>query len=413
MKSENSQTIAVIDIGASKIVTIVAELQANDKIKILGIGHQNSKGIGRDAAIIDVRNLEYCLINSLSVAEKAAGKDISDVYVNISGNFLKSSFEYIDADISRGELRDRDLFNLQEESYLRFKTSELEVIQSVPISYSIDGISGIVDPNYMTGKKLRAYFNIVRMSASARKNYANCLARCHLNIKSFIPSAYAVSELVLTDEDKRSGALVIDIGKNITDITIYYEDKPVFFAAINLGGALITNDIRQVFCINEKNAERLKVLFGSIFPEQDKDDNLDLFDVIKGEEFDYEHNIQKHQLTDVIYERTFEIFTQIRNFLLTNEVSARYLHNVTNNIILSGGMANLVGIVRLVENVFSGKARVAKPPVFENLADEYKDPSNYVALGLLVINKNLNQKNYFKQEQNKLISRLRKFWSKL
>lgn len=273
------------------------------------------------------------------------------------------------------------------ESYSRFKTENLDVIQSVPINYAIDGIDGIANPCYMSGKKLSAYFNIVKVSASAKNNYANCVARCHLNINGFIPSAYAAAEAVLTNDEKQAGSVVMDIGKNMTDIAIYCDGKLVFVSSLAFGGGVVTSDIKQIFSLTEKAAERLKVIYGSIFPDSSSgnNDDIDLFDMIEGQDFDHNNYIQKHKLTDIIYERVSEIFKHIHKHLANDPIAKRYFHRVCGNIVITGGMANLVGMPQLIETIFNGKARIGAVPKFTNLPEEHRDPGNVVACGLLKI----------------------------
>lgn len=384
--SDKKQTkyIAVLDIGASKVIAVIAEVVKDGEIKILGIGHQLSQGIGRNAVISELRSLEYCLINALSAAEKAAGIDIEEVFVNITGNKLHSSLQIVEADISKGELKERDLEQLCKETYTRFRNQDLDVIQSIAVNYSIDGIDGITNPCYMTGKTLRAYFNVVRVSSSAKNNYANCLARCHLNINSFVPSGFVAAEAILTEDEKHAGAIIMDIGKNMTDIAIYYDGKPHFVSSLPIGGGVITSDIKQIFALSEKNAERLKVIYGSVFPDH-KHEEIDLFDVIEGQDFDHSDYISKHKLTDIIYERAAEIFGYFYKYFSENKDVKYHFQKAWGNVIITGGMANLVGVEQLAETLFSGKVRIGHLPKQIIFPEEHQDPSNAVIYGLLKI----------------------------
>ncbi|MBL6785789.1 MAG: cell division protein FtsA, partial [Rickettsiales bacterium] len=336
--------------------------------------------------------------------EKNSGKSIDKVFVNISGNMLDSKIHMIDFDISNGEVKEQDLIKIKRDAYYRFSNNETEVIQAIPVNYDIDGIVGIGNPSHMFGHRLKAYLNIVTISRTAKRNLLNCLSRSHLNVLGIIPSAYASSIACLTRDESNDGAVVIDIGDKNTDIAMYIDGKMHYICSIPIGGSLITRDIQQLFNLSMQEAERLKVIYGNVFPDnRDKKNHIDLFDNINDESFG--NYIQKHKLSEIIYERVREIFLFIQKYLTNDSNVAQLFHKAKLSIHLTGGTANLVGIEQLAQNIFQTRVSIKTPKDFSNLIDEHNDPCFATLYGMLKIaeqyhHANLHELVLFEEELN-------------
>ena len=361
-KLNHSDHIAVLDVGASKIVCVVARLDEQNKPVIIAHGHQLAKGIGDNGVISDIKSLEESVVSAVSKAEKLADISIEDVFVNFSGNKLKSRFEAIEIDVSASEITDHDVLRINELAFEKFSDENSEVIQCIPMTYTIDGISGINNPRFMYGKKLTAHLNLVTLSASALRNLLNCLSRCHLNVRGVVPSAYASGLSCLDYEERQNGVTVIDIGEGNVSIGIFVAGKMHYTTSFPFAGKLLTRDIQQVFSLHKSAAERVKSLYGSVFYEEvNSRDTIDLFDVIKTTDTNSSAYIQKHKLCEVIYCRTKEILNYINNFLSSNALASKPYKQAFNNIILTGGSANLIGIEELTKNIFGVNVRVMRP----------------------------------------------------
>lgn len=404
MGKSRFQDIAILDIGSSKISCILATRSSVGDLKVIGHGNQISHGIGRNSVISDVVALERAIVRAVSVTEKNSGKSIDKVFVNISGNMLDSKIHMIDFDISNGEVKEQDLIKIKRDAYYRFSNNETEVIQAIPVNYDIDGIVGIGNPSHMFGHRLKAYLNIVTISRTAKRNLLNCLSRSHLNVLGIIPSAYASSIACLTRDESNDGAVVIDIGDKNTDIAMYIDGKMHYICSIPIGGSLITRDIQQLFNLSMQEAERLKVIYGNVFPDnRDKKNHIDLFDNINDESFG--NYIQKHKLSEIIYERVREIFLFIQKYLTNDSNVAQLFHKAKLSIHLTGGTANLVGIEQLAQNIFQTRVSIKTPKDFSNLIDEHNDPCFATLYGMLKIaeqyhHANLHELVLFEEELN-------------
>ncbi len=383
-KVENNNIVTILDIGASKIVCLNVMLDYLNSPKILGVGHQLSQGIGFGGVISDIKNLEKSIVSAVSAAEKSSGNNIEEVLINFSGSRLKSLYAEIELDISGGEVLDRDLARINEMAFQNYSDENHDIIQSVPVSYEIDNISGITNPAYMYGKKLKANLNLVVQAPTVTNNFLNCLSRCHLNVSGVIPSAYASSLAVLNYDEVQNGVIVMDIGESNCDIAIFVDGKMCFTISMPFGGALLTRDIQQIFSLSKVVAEKVKVLYGSIFFESDNQrDTIDLFDVVDVEDNGAGNYIQKHKLCEIIYARMREVFVYIENFMENDKYAKKFYNKAKNNIVLTGGTANLLGITELAKNVFGARARVVIPKDIANMPAEHQQSQFATAYGLI------------------------------
>ena len=258
------------------------------------------------------------------------------------------------------------------------------MIQCIPITYSIDGITGINNPRFMCGKKLVAHLNLVTLSKSALHNLLNCLSRCHLNISGILPSGYVSSLACLTHEEMNNGVTLLDIGEGNISLAIFVEGKMHYTISFPFGGKLLTHDIQQIFSLKKMDAERVKALYGSVFYEETSSrDTIDLFDVIKTEESNAGYYIQKHKLCEIIYDRTKEILNYIDNFLKTNSLAKKSYQKAYGNIVLTGGTANLLGINELAKNIFGVRIRIAKSRIIEDMPKEHNNSQFSATYGLI------------------------------
>ena len=384
-KVHNKNYINVLDIGSSKIVCLVAEIDCVNNPKIIGIGHQISKGIGVDGVISDLKSLESSIVLAISAAEKSANCSIEEVFVNFSGNKLRSQFEQIELDISGSEVSDRDIKRINERAFESYVDFNSEIIQCVPVDYNIDGVTGISNPCYMCGKKLTANLNLVKIASSSLQNLLNCLAKCHLNVAGVIPSAYASALAVLTYEERQNGVTLFDIGDGNISISIFCEGKMQYIVSFPFGGKLLTKDIQQIFSLSKADAERVKALYGGVFFESDKaSDTIDLFDMIKTEENTTGgYYIQKHKLCEIIHDRMKEVMTYINKFLTTDKIASQAYGKAMGNIVLTGGGANLMGVAELTKNIFNVRVKIAKPQIIENMPDEHRSTHFSTVYGLV------------------------------
>jgi cell division protein FtsA len=381
---DKNKIIAALDIGSSKIICVIASIDIHNHLTIIGVGHQPSAGVGNNGVISDIKALEDRIVAAVSEAENKAKVEAENVVVNISGNKLYSFSRDEEININGADVHINDVQKLVTNAFAEFTDDKKIVIQAIPLSYTLDGIDGIKNPCYMCGDKLTVHLNVVTIDIAAKKNLAHCLARCHLDIDTILPSGYAAALGCLTHDEMKMGCLVLDIGNSNISIAIFDDGNLAYAASLALGGKFLTNDIKQIFSLKTNIAEKLKTIYGSVFMDnQNKRDVIDLFDIINTEEIGDNSYILKHKLVEIISDRTEEILKLVRNFLEKDKNAKKYYQRISGNIVLTGGTANLVGIAELAQSIFDRKVRIGGVEQFDFLPDEQKDPIFTTAYGML------------------------------
>ncbi len=370
--------IAVLDIANRKVVCIIASINGDNKPKILGFGHQLSEGV-KAGVIIDIKKAERAILAALSAAEKMAGETIDEAYVNISGTSITSNHINIETKISGHEVTLKDIDLMISKGNELFENPEIEIIQSVPIGYKIDDSEGIKDPIGMFGQIISTNLHVVTASKTTVKNIKNCLAKCHLNVKDFVASAYASGLAALSEDEREIGTTLLDIGAGNTSIAIFSEGYPVYFSSIPVGGIHITRDIALGLSVSIPYAERLKVIHGSaISTDSDDLDRIELND--EEQNSGMNKSITKAELTAIIKPRVEEILEMAKSNL---EKSG--LYGISGNkIVITGGSSQLQGMKEIASYVFNKHTRIGRPADIHGIPESAKGPAFSTAVGMLL-----------------------------
>lgn len=382
----NSNIIAVLDLGSTKVVCLIAIIDSQGNVKIAGIGHQVSKGI-KAGIIIDVKKAENAILAAVSSAEKMAGETIDRIIVNVSGTSLTSHNIIAETNISGQEITEKDINHIIAQGKKHFDTGDYEILHCIPTSYTIDDTSGIRDPIGMYGDKLSTELNIVTCSTTAIRNIVNCLARCHLDVMEFIASPYASAVSCLTEDEKNVGSTLIDIGGGCTSISVFSGGSFVFTNSFALGGDHITRDIALGLSTSTTHAERIKTLYGSaISTNSDQYESIEIpflenegVEDIHYEEMPETTNISKSKLTLIIRPRLEEILEIAKNNIESSSLGSV----VGTRVILTGGTSQLNGIKELASHVLGKQVRIGKPEHIEGLAESTRGVAFSTIIGML------------------------------
>lgn len=211
VKKVKNSTIAILDIGNSKIVCFIAKLDPFGRMNIVGIGHNISYGI-KAGRITDIRSAEAAIAQAVESAEKMAGETIKSVHVSISSNNLLSQRSSTDILVTGHEISEKDLNRMAFQVFERFNDQDLEIVHSFAYDYMLDGNRGIDNPLGMYGNTLAADFHVLSSPQTHLINITNCIARCQLEVDSFISSAYASGMACLTQDEINLGVTLIEFG---------------------------------------------------------------------------------------------------------------------------------------------------------------------------------------------------------
>lgn len=377
--SQKSNFVAAIDIGTTKIVTIVGRMNENDKLTIIDMRREESRGVKR-GVVINIEETATAILKTVTEVERTLGEKLQDVFVGIAGQHIRSikNRGYIHRESSETEITQEDIRHLIEEMYkLPVDTGE-EILHVLPESYIVDHEPGIIKPVGMIGRRLEGNFNIVIGQIAAARNSEKCIKRANLNMKSLFLEPLASAAAVLTDDEKEAGVAMLDIGGGTSDLAIYYDGIIRHTAVIPYGGNIVTNDIKEGCAILQKHAEELKVRFGSAMGDMAREDRWVTIPGISGRD---PKEISLYNLARIIQSR----MTEILDCVLFEIDSSNYREKLGAGIVITGGGALLRNLPQLVKYQTGLDVRLGFPSehLSAETSKEINHPAYSTAIGLI------------------------------
>ncbi len=381
MEKEN---IAVgLDIGTTKIVAMIGKKNEYGKLEILGVGKSKSLGVKR-GVVDNITQTIQSIQQAIDEAEIKSGYKIKDVVVGIAGQHIRSiqHSDYISRSNPEEVIGDKDIDVLINQVHKLAMLPGEEIIHVLPQEFKIDGQSEIKEPIGMCGGRLESSFHVVVGQASSIRNVGRCIQSSGIDLSGLTLEPLASADAVLSQEEKEAGVALIDIGGGTTDLAIFKDGIIRHTAVIPFGGNVITDDIKEGCSIIEKQAELLKVKFGSAWPGENRDNEIVSIPGLRGRE---PKEISLKNLSKIIHARVVEIIEQV--FV---EIKA-YGHEdprkkLIAGIVLTGGGAQLNHIKQLVEYITGMDTRIGYPN--EHLAgnsdEEISSPLYATAVGLVM-----------------------------
>jgi cell division protein FtsA len=369
---------AVLDVGTSKIVCFIADIDSTGAITVKGIGHQLSKGV-RSSAIVDFAEAETSILAAVHAAEQMSGVTIDDVVVSLSGSGLSSRSITVEMALLGEEVSDRDILDIIEQGRASGQDADHEIIHCFPVSYYIDDMKGIVDPRRMFGNTLGAELHVITAPTSMIRNLSHCIARCHLNVADFIAAPYAAALACLEEDEMELGVMLVDIGGGTTSLSIFHHGRNLYTDIIPVGGMHVTNDIAKVISTTVTQAERLKTLHGSCISSS-TDDQVLISAPLLGEDEDEDANtLPRSTLVGIIRPRMEEILEMVKRHLENSGFESQ----AGRRLVLTGGASQLIGVRELAARTFGKQVRLSRPRAIPGMADAATGPAFATAIGML------------------------------
>ena len=351
----NSPIIVGLDIGTTKISVMVGRKDQFGKLEILGMGKAISGGVLRGIVANIDKTVESIKL-AVEEAEQKSGAEIDEVYIGIAGQHIKSlqhRGEMVRDDIEN-EITIDDMEKLRENMFKLVTVPGEEVIHVIPQEYTVDGEDGIQNPKGMAGIKLEANFHIITAQVAAVRNIIRCIKKAGLNARELILEPFASAIATLDSDELNEGVALVDIGGGTTDVAIFLEGIIRHTAVIPFGGNIITKDIKTGLSILEKQAELLKVKFGSAMHTSDQDNVMVSIPGLRGRE---PKEISTKNLAEIIGARMKEIID-----LVYHEIKVSGFENkLMTGIVLTGGGAQLRALPQLVSYITGKDIRVGLP----------------------------------------------------
>jgi len=380
MMRQNNNYVAAIDIGTTKIVSLIGRVNENDKLEILGLSQAVSKGVKR-GVVLNIEETVNAIKQTVEEAQKQAGVEFGDVYVGIAGQHIKSikNRGYINLGKGQDEIFQKDIDALIADMYKIPIDLGEEIIHVLPQNYIVDNETGVKNPVGMSGRRLEANFHIVIGQIASARNIEKCVNRVGLRVNQLILEPLASSAAVLTDDEKEAGVALVDIGGGTTDVAVFCEDSIRHTAVIPFGGNVITKDIKEGCKILHRQAEALKTQFGSALGDLAPEDKVVTIPGINGRE---PKEISFKNLAYIIQLRMEEIIDAVM-FEIEN---SGCLDKLAAGIVLTGGGALLKHLAQLVRFHTGMDVRIGYPGEYlaGNNNDAIIQPQFATSIGLLL-----------------------------
>lgn len=371
--------IAALDVGTTKVCCVIARVEADNSLRLVGVGHQVSKGM-RAGGIVDMEGVEISILNAVHQAEQAADCTVREIYVNVVGGRPISQMIDIEASMGGNAVEESDIKAMLEQGQAACHVDNQEIIHAFPLSYTIDQNEGIRDPRGMFGETLSLKAHILKTPLSSLRNLATCIHRCHLDIAGFVMTPYASGLGVLVEDEMDLGAILLDVGGGSTHIAAFLNKEIIYADMIPLGGDHITSDIARGLSTPLNHAERLKILYGSAVPSVA--DERELVAIPQVGENDYADSIQvtKAAFTRIIQPRVEEIFEMVGERLVSSGINGL----VGRRLVMTGGASQMFGMKELASQILDKQVRLAKPLSISRLSEGGSGPSFSTCAGLLI-----------------------------
>ncbi len=365
-----------LDIGTTKVCTVIAECMADDSLSIIGIGESQSFGL-RGGNLVDLEATVEAIQAAVSSAEQMAGVQVREVIAGVAGDHIRSNNSRGVIAISgrESEVTPADVQRVVEAARTIAIPSNRDILHVLPQEFIVDDQTGIRDPVGMSGVRLEAEVHMITASATAVRNIGRAISRAGLQVAALVAEPMASAWSVLERDEQRLGVVLLDIGAGTTDVVVYFDDSGHHTAVITMGGAQITNDIAIGLRTPLDAAEQIKITKGYALSALIQQDETIEIPGVGGRAI---RAVSRHVLAAIIEPRVEEILSLARK-----EVEKlQGMEILAAGIVLTGGSATLRGIGEMAEQVFEMPVRIGVPLGVATMTDLAVDPRYATCVGL-------------------------------
>ncbi|MEQ1615819.1 MAG: cell division protein FtsA, partial [Hyphomicrobiaceae bacterium] len=374
------RVIGVLDVGTAKICCLIAT--ATDQPRLLGLGHQRSRGI-KAGIVVDLDEAEQVIRATVAQAERQAGVTLDEVHVSIAGGQLLSSHFAATAEVANGVVGPSDIARVLEGARSYCERDGRALIHMNRIAYRLDDYAGVSDPRGMAGRILAGDMHAVTADDGPVRNLALLIERCFLRPVRLTPAGLASARAVTSPEEMRSGVTVIDMGAGTTSIAVIADGHDVFAGALPIGGHHLTFDIANALRTPLAEAERIKVLYGTMV--EASSDERDIVTYPRTHESETElYQTTRAQIRALLRPRVESLLSQAMEKLVVSGLEAYG----GGRIVLTGGAAQLVGLPMFAGRFLASSVRIATPRPLAGMNPSSCTPAFATAIGLVAASAN-------------------------
>ncbi len=379
MEQENERIVVGLDIGTTKVCAVVASIDEQDKIHILGVGKAPSDGLNR-GVVVNIDKTVNAIKHAVEQAQLASGIEVNSVNVGIAGDHIRSirSKGVITINNKDKEITVKDVERLLEDCQRIMLPPDQQIIHVIPQEFVVDGQDGISDPVGMSGMRMEAEVHIITGLVSAAKNLYRCVERAGYQVADIILEPLASSYAVLDDEEKEAGVVLVDIGGGTTDLAVFQENTIRHTAVIAIAGKKVTDDIKVGLSVLDDQAEKLKHQYGESYVDLIEEDESITIPGIAGRP---PKEITKSILAKIIQARMEEILE-----IIAIEVKrSGYSESLSAGIVITGGGSLIKNVCPLANEVLGMDAKIGRPlGLAGGLTEEVDSPIYATSVGLVL-----------------------------
>ncbi len=395
---DDKNLIVGLDIGTSKIVTIVAELLPEGTLKVIGLGQHVSRGL-KKGVVVNIDSTMQAIQRSLEEAELMADCKINTVFTGIAGSHIKSLNSHGMVKIKDAEVSQMDVDRVVETARAVALPADQQILHILTQEFIIDGQDDVREPLGMSGMKLEVKVHIVTGAVAAAQNIVKCIKRCGLEVSDLILQPLASSIAVLTEDEKELGVCLVDIGGGTTDIAVFKNGSIRHTAVIAVAGDQMTNDIAVAFRTPTQSAEEIKIKHGCALRQLADPREVVEVPGVDGREA---RQLSIQTLAEVIEPRVVELYELVLQELRRSGMEEM----IASGIVITGGSSMMRGMMELGEEIFHMPVRLGMPRYVGGLSEVVSNPRYATAVGLILMGKQQLERQISGQMDSSSVGRI-------
>ncbi|MEM8917828.1 MAG: cell division protein FtsA [Pseudomonadota bacterium] len=380
MSARVEKIYTALDIGSSKITAMIAGRMDDGKLAVLGTGQRASTGVKR-GYIADTEKTELDVRDAVEQAERIAGTNIDDVWVSFSAGGLTSMLTSVETELGGHRIEQDDIDHLLDAGRKSIDPQGKMVLHAQPALYTLDGLNGVKKPKGLHADRLGVDIHVILADGSPVRNIDMSVRGAHLNVRSIVASPISAGTACLSKEERELGVALVELGAEVTNISLFAGDMLVGLHTLPYGAADITDDIASSFGMRRAQAERIKCFYGSATTSpRDNHDVIQIDAETKTEETDEDGRITRAQLIAVIRQRLDHLMGEIGQSLK----DLGFTGPVGRQVVLTGGGAELKGIADYAQSALGQTVRVGRPLGLTALPEAHSGPGFAGLAGLVL-----------------------------
>ena len=377
MKSPDQPPIAALDIGSSKVSAMIVTRDPDGRLRVLGTGQRESRGVKR-GYITDMEASEVAVRAAVEQAERMSGVTVDDVWASYGAGGLVSDLANVEVELGGHQIEQSDINELLAAGRGAIDRGGQVVLHAHPALYTIDGVEGVKSPIGLHADKLGVDIHVVAADPPPLRNIDFVIRSAHLGVRAIVASPVAAALACLTEEERELGVALVELGAEVTNVSLHAGGMLVGLRSIPLGAKDITDDIACAFAVKRRDAERIKCYHGSAMTSPR--DNHEMIDAaqVGADDGSEPIRITRAQLMTVIRQRVEELTIEIDNALK----SLGFTGPVGRQVVLTGGGAELKNIADYMQGVLGRAVRVGRPRTITGLPEAHSGPAFSALVGL-------------------------------